>query len=682
VSSGCRHWQRREHDEGIVELRLDCAGARVNTLGSTVLEELEAILGELEQEPPAGLILSSGKDSGFIAGADVREFQSVAGATEAEAYVRRVHRIFDRLEQASFPSAALIKGFCLGGGLELALACHYRVVVDEPATRLGFPEVLLGIHPGFGGTWRAIATCGAPRALAMMLTGRNQRPAQARAAGLVDECVPERHAFAAARRLLLRRPPRRRPPRLQALAGHPLARALIAAFLKRQVAARARPDHYPAPQALIELWRREGGNRERMLAGEARSVAALVTGATAGNLTRLFLLQEDLKAAAGEADAGFDRMHVVGAGTMGGDIAAWCAYKGLRVTLQDRDEAAIGGALQRAERLFERRERDPARRRAMRDRLLADPEGLGVASAGVIVEAIVEDLGAKQALFQALERSAPAEAILATNTSSIALEAIGGALAAPGRLVGLHFFNPVARMQLVEVIHGRDTGADALARAAAFACAIDRLPLPVRSSPGFLVNRTLIPYMLEAVVLAEEGWPLAVIDASAREFGMPMGPVEVADSVGLDVCLAVAETARAAFGATVPGLLREKVRRGHLGRKTDKGFYEYRAGKPHRHWRERLRPPRPEEAVTQRLVLRYLNEAVACLDEGIVERAELADAGLVYGSGFAPFRGGPLAYIRARGIEHVREQLTAHHQRLGDRFRPCEGWSRLESLLA
>lgn len=674
------HWRWVEHDEGIVELVIDVADAAVNTLGEAVLAELEQAIAWLEAHVPRGLIISSAKDSGFIAGANVREFLAVADADAARLLIEQVHRLFDRIEFAPFASVAMLRGFCLGGGLELALACRYRVAVDEAGTRIGFPEVMLGIHPGFGGSWRSIDTIGALRALPLMLTARNLSGEQALRAGLVDELVPARHRYRAARRLLRERPSPAHASRWQRLASHAVVRHLATPLLKRQVARRARPAHYPAPYALLDLWRDKGGQRNAMLAGEADSVASLVTGTVARNLTRLFLLQETLRESAGDASRDFAHVHVIGAGTMGGDIAAWCASRGLRVTLQDRDAEAVAGAMGRAARFFERRIRDPQRRRGSRDRLLPDPDGIGVADADVIIEAIVERLDAKQALFAQIEAQARPDALLATNTSSIALEDIAAALKEPARLVGLHFFNPVARMQLVEVIHGAGTDPQAHARAAAFACAIDKLPLAVRSAPGFLVNRTLIPYMLEAVVLAEEGVSLEVIDASARDFGFPLGPVELADMVGLDVCLAVGSTAQDKLGLALPALLREKVRRGHLGKKTDRGFYHYRKGARQRAWRERVLPARPDAEVTERLVLRYLNEAMACLDEQVVANADLADAGLVYGTGFAPFRGGPFRYIREQGVRQLRERLFEFQRRYGDRFRPADGWVGADDL--
>ena len=673
-----RHWRLTRDDEGIAWLTLDVQGAGANVLSREVLAELEAVLEAVEAEPPRGLVIRSGKPNGFIAGADVREFTRLGSEDEALTLVRRGQALMDRLEALPCPTVALIHGFCVGGGLELALACRWRVAEDDPRTRLGLPEVRLGIHPGFGGTARGIALLGPLPALDLMLTGRTVDARQARRLGLVDHAVPRRHLETAVRRLVAERPPRRQPPRLQRALTLPGPRHAAAWLLERRLSRHARRAHYPAPYALIGLWRRHGGGDARaMIEAEARSVARLIATTTARNLVRVFLLGERLKGfGKGEAPP-VRHVHVIGAGTMGGDIAAWCALRGLAVTLTDTRLEALGSAVARAAKLFRRRLRDPRRVTAALDRLTPDPAGAGARRADVVIEAIVEDLEAKRALFARVERDAPAHALLATNTSSIPLEEIAAALEAPERLVGLHFFNPVAKMRLVEVVTGESTGETAARRACAFVRGIDRLPLPVRSAPGFLVNRALMPYLLEAVALEAEGVHPAHIDEAALAFGMPMGPIELADTVGLDVCLAVAEVLGAHLGRSVPERLRALVQDGRLGRKSGQGFYAWREGSP-----RRPRPPRdahPPQDLTQRLIYPLLNELVACLREGVVSDPDLADAGLVYGAGFAPFRGGPMHYALDEGPERIRAVLETLARRHGERFRPDPGW---ETVLA
>ncbi len=669
-----RHWRIERDAAGIAWLSLDQAGSATNVLSTEVLKELAAVLNELTARPPAGLVLQSGKPSGFIAGADVREIASITDARAALALVELGHAIFDRIEALSFPTVAAIKGFCLGGGMELALALRHRIAVDDPGTRLGLPEVLLGIHPGFGGTARSIRLIGAPAAMDLMLSGRTVDARAAERLGLVDRAVPERHFRAAVLAYAARPPAGRKPGILAYLAALKPLRPLFGAYLRNEVQKRAPAAHYPAPYALIDLYERYAGDERRMLAEEAQSIARLATGATARNLVRVFFLQERLKSL-GRSEAGAKpRVHVIGAGIMGGDIAAWCALRGLPVTLQDRAPKYIAPALKRAGELFSKRIRDRRQRQAALDRLIPDPEGRGIPEADVVIEAIIENIEAKHALYRGLEPRLKPEALFATNTSSIPLETLAQCLTRPERLVGLHFFNPVAKMQLVEIISTPSTDGAVQSQAAAFARRIDRLPLPVRSAPGFLVNRILLPYLMEAITMLSEGVPAPLIDRAATDFGMPMGPIELADTVGLDVCLSVGGILSRHFGATVPARLEALVKEGHLGRKSGRGFYNYRKGKP-----ERPAAPKgvPDGDITDRLILRMLNEAVACLREGVVADADLVDAGMIFGSGFAPFRGGPMQYLKERGRDQVAERLAELAARYGNAYRPDAGFATL-----
>ncbi len=668
------HWQLEIDGDEIAWLTLDKAGAPVNTLSVDVIAELDRRLQALSEAPVKGLVIRSAKPNGFIAGADIKEFLEVRDVDEATELMRGCHTVLDRLEAFPYPTVALIHGFCLGGGLELALACRYRIAEDEPATRLGLPEVRLGIHPGFGGTVRLPRLIGPAQAMQLMLTGRSVSARAARRLGLVDYAVPRRQWLRAAREVVLHPPAPHRPGRLQRLANTAAVRPLLAAYLRRSVSRRVDECHYPAPYALIELWNKYADDPRNMLAQEAHSVAELVTGSTAQNLIRVFFLQERLKGLGKAGDFHAEHVHVVGAGVMGGDIAAWCALRGLRVTLQDQSPERLAPAIGRAHDLFRKRLRQPRLVQAAMDRLMPDLEGLGVRHADVVVEAIFENADAKRALYQELEPRMKAGALLATNTSSIPLEELDQALAQPGRLVGLHFFNPVAKMQLVEIVHGRDTDPSVVAQATRFARQIDRLPLPVKSTPGFLVNRILMPYLLEAVLLESEGVPPELIDRAAVQFGMPMGPIELADTVGLDICLSVAEILAQSLGTTVPQRLRNLVQAGRLGRKSGQGFYPYKKGKPQK---ARIRREQPPADLQDRLVLALLNEAVACLREGVVENEDFLDGGIVFGTGFAPFRGGPIHYIRSEGPEALRARLEALARAHGERFTPDAGWEAL-----
>jgi 3-hydroxyacyl-CoA dehydrogenase/enoyl-CoA hydratase/3-hydroxybutyryl-CoA epimerase len=669
-----RHWRTHTDADGILWLGIDKADTGTNVLSSEVLLEAGKILDQIEVRPPRALVIYSAKKSGFIAGADIREFTRLETPEQAYELIRGGQSLFDRIEALRFTTVAAINGFALGGGLELALACKYRVLVDDPSVTLGLPEVRLGIHPGFGGTVRSVRLVGVLAAMSMMLTGRNVRPREALRIGLVDQLVPARHLERAAREIALH-PPRRKPRNpLHKLLETAPARGPVAAMLERRVAKEARRQHYPAPYAIIELWRRHAGDpASRALEAEARSIAELMCTSTSRNLVRVFLLQDRLKSLAGRAPATLRHVHVVGAGTMGGDIAAWCALQGLRVSLQDREPKYIAPAIARADGLFRKRAREPRLVQAARDRLLPDHRGHGVARADVVIEAIFENLEAKQTLFRDLEPRLQRGALLATNTSSIRLEALREVLADRSRLVGLHFFNPVAQMPLVEVISAEGTSPDAIATALVFVKRIGKLPLPCASRPGFLVNRVLMPYLMEAFRAGEEGIAPPLIDRAATDFGMPMGPVELADTVGLDVCLSVARVFADAFGLEVPARLQTMVERGQLGRKSGRGFYTWRNGKP---VKPRVDGAAPAD-LGDRLILPMLNEAVACLREGVVAEADLVDAGVIFGTGFAPFTGGPLNYARQRGIGNIVAALDALRDRYGPRFAPDEGWNLL-----
>ncbi len=632
-----RHFRIEREADGLAQLVFDKAGATVNTLSQEVLAELNEALDLLDREPPKGLIIRSGKDSGFIAGADVDEFGTITDEAGALALVRRGWDTFERLAAVKYPTLALIRGFCLGGGLELAMACRYRVAIDEPATRLGLPEVMLGIVPGWGGIKRLPRLVGAPAALDLLLTGKTIDARRAKKMGLVDEAVPVRIMENTARGVLRAAPAPRSLPLPLSLTLNPLARRIIAGKAEKEVAKRARRDHYPAPYAILELFRKHNGNALAVPSSDPASVPALLRSPTAANLLRVFKLQERLKSLGKEDGFKAKHVHVIGAGTMGGDIAAWCALRGLTVTLQDQNAERIAPAMKRAGKLFSDRLRDPRRVRDARDRLIPDVAGDGVARADVIVEAIFENLDAKRGVFAAVEKKARPEAVLATNTSSIPLEDIAQALADPTRLVGIHFFNPVAKMMLVEVVVGKATRESIAAQAAAFVRQIDKLPLPVASAPGFLVNRLLAPYLMAAMHAVDEGIAPETVDEAAVGFGMPMGPIELADTVGLDICVEVGKLLGGA-GAP-PKRLMELVEARNLGRKTGRGYYEWVDGKA-----KKNAPGAVPAGLAERLVGPYVAEARTALDDHIVADADLVDAGAIFGTGFAPFRGGPLHY--------------------------------------
>ena len=560
--------------DNIAWLHLDRQDSGTNVLSASVLEAFYQEMLDLTEKSPRGLIILSDKKNGFVAGADVHEFTRLKNQDDARSAICRGQEVFNRLAALPFPTLALIHGFCLGGGLEMALACRYRIACDEETTKLGLPEVRLGIHPGFGGSARIIPLIGAMHGMDLMLSGRSINARSAKRMGLVDYAVPQRHMKSSARTIIMQNPGPHRPTKIQAMTNHAAVRPMLAAVFRRQVAKKAREDHYPAPYALIDLWKEHAGDEHSMLKAEVESVARLITGSTAQNLIRVFTLQEKMKDLGRQSDFKAKRVHVVGAGVMGGDIAAWCALRGMQVTLQDQSPERLSPAIKRAYQLFKRRLKRPRPIQEVMDRLMPDHTGLGVEQADVVIEAIFEDADAKRALYAELEPRMKPGAVLATNTSSIPLDELGRDLKSPNRLVGLHFFNPVAKMQLVEIVRDDKTDPNVVNQAMAFTRAIGRLPLPVSSSPGFLVNRILMPYLLEAVELENEGVPAAEIDRQAVAFGMPMGPIELADTVGLDICLHVGEILGQHLGMKVPEKLGSLVNQGRLGRKSGRGFYE------------------------------------------------------------------------------------------------------------
>lgn len=632
-----KHWQLIKEENGIVVAVFDKAGESANSLSAEVMAEFGDILDQLDKQPPKGLIVRSGKEAGFIAGADIEEFSQLDSAEKGRALVTRGWNLFNRLAAVSYPTLALVRGHCLGGGLELALACRYLLAVDESGTKMGLPEVMLGIFPGWGGMLRLPKRVGPATALDMMLTGKTIDAKRAKKMGLADDCVPPRVMEMAACQLLLSGQPRRPLPFMQRLLNGPL-KSVVANGARKQVAKKARPEHYPAPYAIIDLWEKHDGNA--LAAPEV--IDRIITSPTARNLVRVYHLQERLKGFGKSSDFKAKRVHVIGAGVMGGDIAAWCALRGMTVTLQDQTLERIAPALKRAHALFTKRLREPLRIRDAFDRLIPDPNGDGVAHADVVIEAIFENVEAKHALFKSLEPKMKAGAVLATNTSSLKLEDLRTVLSKPERLVGIHFFNPVAMMPLVEVVAAEGADPAAVQAACAFVKQIDKLPLPVKSEPGFLVNAVLAPYMLAAMRAVDEGVSPATVDEAMLAFGMPMGPIELVDTVGLDIAMAAGK--QLAGGAEAPRCLIERVDKSLLGKKSGHGFYDWSSGKA-----DKAAAGNVPDGLAQRLVMPLIDRVEKLVTDGVVADAELADAGVIFGTGFAPFTGGPMHFRHGQG---------------------------------
>ena len=644
-----KHFRWKKDGQDLAWLTFDKAGESANTFSREALQELDAVLEEIRLASPKGLIIRSAKDS-FIAGADVEEFTRFKSPVEALSFVRLGWDVFQKLKLLPFPTTAMVNGYCMGGGFELSLACRYRVALDDPKTRFAFPEVMLGILPAWHGVQWLPKLIGPAAAMDLLLTGKAVDAKRAKRMGLVDQAVPLRILENTARMVTLEAPAPRQLGMVQKLLLGPL-RSIVVSQARKQVAKKARREHYPAPYAILDLWQKYDGDPFVNPSDPSCSINMLFDHPTTKNLIRIFFLQERMKSLGKGSDFAAKHVHVVGAGVMGGDIAAVCAMRGITVTLQDTAPERLAPAVKRAAKLFQRRLRDPLRIRDAMDRLIPDVAGAGAARADVIIEAIFENLEAKQQLFAKLEAAAKPGAVLASNTSSLKLADVGANFKDPSRLVGIHFFNPVPQMMLVEVISSEKTGKEIAANAAGFVRQIDKLPLPVKDSPGFLVNRVLGPYMQNAFRMLDEGMKPETIDAAMEEFGMPMGPMELADTVGLDICLHAGK-ALAKKGAGGPGgssagleieapqILLNKVALGQLGRKTGQGIYRYENNKP-----VKGQPGAYAQDLVHALIEPYLVETKAVLAEGIVADAELIDAGLIFGTGFAPFRGGPLNYL-------------------------------------
>ncbi|MBN6150837.1 enoyl-CoA hydratase/isomerase family protein [Xanthomonas sp. AmX2] len=666
------HWQADIRDDGVVVLSLDRQGAPVNALSQDVLLELGDLIERIAIDPPKGVVIRSAKPAGFIAGADLKEFQEFDRRGTVNDAIRRGQATFQKLAELPCPTVAAIHGHCMGGGTEISLACRYRVASNDASTRIGLPETKLGIFPGWGGSARLPRLIGAPAAMDLMLTGRTVSASAARAMGLVDKVVAPAVLVDAAVALALAGTTRPFKQRLLGWATNTWpARQILAPQMSKQVARKARKEHYPAPYALIGAWQRSGGGGiQARLDAERKAVVKLAGTPTARNLIRIFFLTERLKALGGK-EHGIGHVHVVGAGVMGGDIAAWSAYKGFEVTLQDREQRFVDAALARAGELFAKRVKDDSKRPAVAARLKGDLAGDGVAAADLVIEAIIENPQAKRELYQALEPRMKPDALLGTNTSSIPLGELREHIQRPAQFAGLHYFNPVAQMPLVEIVCHDGLAPENQKRLAAFCKAIDKLPVPVAGTPGFLVNRVLFPYLLEAATAYAEGIPGPAIDKAAVKFGMPMGPIELIDTVGLDVAAGVGEELAPFLGLPIPAAL-TTVEPGKRGKKDGQGLYKWESGRAVK--AEVAKDYQAPADLEDRLVLPLLNEAVACLHDGVVADADLLDAGVIFGTGFAPFRGGPIQYIRATGADALLERLRSLHARYGERFAPRPGW--------
>lgn len=669
VDQGEAPW-RRGDDDGIVWLVLERADAPVNTVSPDVIQGLADELDRLERDLPRAVVIRSGKTAGFAAGADITSFDDMSNDGAAD-LLRQGHAVLDRLAALKCPTICIVHGAALGAGFEIALACDWRIAVEGAS--FGFPEVQLGLHPGLGGTFRLPDLIDPTEAMTLMLTGKTAHTAKAKKLGIADVIVEERHVRAAVVAAASGKLERDGPGlKAHALVFDP-ARRLAARQMRSETEKKAPKANYPAPHALIDIWEDHGDDPKAMQTAEIESFAHLLASDTSRNLRRVFFLRQRLKDAA-KGEDGLSHLHVIGAGAMGAEIAAWAAIKGKTVTLADVDLAPLGEAVRQARTICKETHLNGTETRDALDRLMPDPKGYGVELADLVIEVGPETSEIKEKIYAGLAARMKSDAILASNTSSLKLTDLRNGTPNASHYAGLHFFNPVSKMKLVEVVRHDGTDDDVIRRLAAFCGAIDRLPVRVTDYPGFLVNRALTPYLMEAMVLMDEGVSKDRIDSAAIAFGMPMGPVALSDQIGLDICLHVAESLKATLDKPMPEIsarLREKVESGHTGKKVGQRFYDWSDGTPR---------PKSEDGpddLTDRLILPMLDACVECIRNGVARDADEVDGAMIFATGFAPFRGGPMHYARARGVDEVRDRLTELAERHGARFRPDPGWKDL-----
>ncbi|GBE14135.1 fatty acid oxidation complex subunit alpha [bacterium BMS3Abin14] len=687
--------------DGIAVITFNLPKEKVNILSPKVMAELEKVLAKIEDRPEKvkGAVIRSGKEGNFIAGADLSLIEEITDPAEGARLAAEGQRVLERIEALPFPVVAAIDGACLGGGLELALACRFRVASDSPKTALGLPETQLGIIPGFGGTQRLPRLVGLPEALKIILSGSRVYPGKARHIGLVDDVVPREHLMDAARRLIRvgkRRREKSKGRIKRFFQRTPVARRIIFERARKSVIERT-GGHYPAQPAAIEAM--EEGVAHGMKKGlekEARLLGEMAVTGISKNLIKVFYLREMFSRGDLSPAEDIRNVAVIGAGAMGGGIAALAAEKGMKVRLMDLSGPALGAAIKRFNREVDKRRRTRrytgVQAEWTRARFLTDTQIRGLGGYDLAIEAVAERMDVKKSVFSSLAGQLPETALMLSNTSSLSISEMGGSVSGPSRVAGLHFFNPVERMPLVEVIRGKDTSEETIMKVTAFALRLGKIAVVVKDAPGFLVNRLLLPYMNEATRLLEEGAGVETVDHALLGFGMPMGAFILLDQVGLDIAAHAGENLQTAFGSrmSLSPILPAMLEAGRLGKKAGKGFYSYDnkgERKPDPGLAGVLKPlisgnggngKFTDEEMVDRLILPMINEASRCLEEGVVDTPEAVDAAMIFGAGFPPFTAGPLRYADARGIKDVVSALKTLAKSVDKRFAP----SNLLKLMA
>jgi 3-hydroxyacyl-CoA dehydrogenase/enoyl-CoA hydratase/3-hydroxybutyryl-CoA epimerase len=678
--------QRQMIESGIAVLTFDRPESSANIFDQATFDELNEHLNVLTGDSSVrGLIIRSAKPKIFIAGADLNGFTKDLTAEKLAFLVEQGQKTFDRLAALPIPTVAAIHGVALGGGFEVALACDYRIASLDSATKVGLPETMLGILPAWGGSTRLPRLVGLPTALDAILSGKQYAAKAAKKLGMIDEISYAERLIGLATQLIASQPGKKRELK-QYLANRPPISTFIAAQAKKRALAKTR-GHYPAPlKALEVVVAGLTASHAQSLENERRAFIELASGATAQNLIRVFFLQERSKKLSVKTDQPsrkINRALVVGAGLMGSGIAQWLSARGLRVVLKDVAPEPLGKGLQSIHKIYrdtvKRRIFSEAEAQAGIDRILPVYEDIPWRDVDLVIEAAVEKLDLKQQIFHRIAEQIPNCQVIASNTSALSIDAIANGLADPGKVIGIHFFNPVHRMQLVEVVQGSKTSPQTLATAVQFVKSIGKLPVLVKDSPGFLVNRILLPYMMEAFNLFSEGYRLERIDRAMLDFGMPMGPLRLTDEVGLDVSLHVGSdlAQRVQHLPPLNNAIDRMLAQGWLGRKSGKGFYDYSssAERPNPElsaYQPQSEPTDGDDTVLRdRLVLVMINEAGRCLEEKVVTDPADVDFAMIMGTGWAPFRGGPLRYADSIGISTLVARLRELSQKGGDYFAPC-----------
>jgi 3-hydroxyacyl-CoA dehydrogenase / enoyl-CoA hydratase / 3-hydroxybutyryl-CoA epimerase len=684
--------QREVSDASIAILTFDRLDSTANIFDQRTLDELNGHLDFLESEKSLkGLIIRSAKLKIFIAGADLNTFTQEVSAERIAMVIERGQKTFDRIARLPYPSIAAIHGVALGGGFEIALACDYRIASSDSATKIGLPETNLGILPAWGGSTRLPKLIGLANALEAIMNGRQYSARQALKLGMIDSIVHREQLTTVATKKIQQSGAKKRPFKMH-LSNRPPLSQVIKSQAEKKALARTR-GHYPAPLKALEVACTSlNVSHEESLANEKNKFIELAFSETAQNLIGLYFLQErakklklpkELEPMPASPLKAVNRSLVVGAGLMGAGIAQWLSSRGIRVILKDVGPAPLGKGIQAIAKIYaeavKRHLFSETDARNAFDRIIPVYEEVPLREIDVVIEAAVEKLDLKQQIFADLESRVPPDLVLASNTSALSIDAIAASLQHPERVVGIHFFNPVHRMQLVEIVRGTKTDPATLNTAIRFAKQIGKLPVLVKDSPGFLVNRILLPYMVEAVRLFAEGYRIENIDRVMLDFGMPMGPIRLSDEVGLDVAEHVAKElgSRVKHLGPLNNTLGKMIAKGWLGRKSGKGFYDYGSGRDGK-VNTQLGDLQSAEPATvndgdlrDRLVLSMVNEAARTIEEKVVDAPEDVDFGMIMGTGWAPFRGGPLRFADHLGIATVVSRLNNLRDRIAPYFEPC-----------